>query len=110
MDNVTLISLENAKNSDIPQSYILITNNEIVRPRYILMYGSKKSIAKKPTVKTVHVPEVPRTGLLNWVRRNPMIVSVVLYVSQFQLYSTQLIINPLGDVVISCGDEQEPSR
>lgn len=74
---------ENAKNSDIPQNYLLITNNEIVRPRYLLIYGTNKPTLKKSTSanlvnnSTESIDE-PRT-FFTWCRRNPLIVSAAIY-------------------------------
>lgn len=76
------IYLENAKNSDIPQSYLLITNNEIVRVRYLLIYGSKKSTASKKPAATSEEVEFPQrtNNFFGWCRKNPLVVSVVLYI------------------------------
>lgn len=71
---------ENAKNSDIPHSYLLITNNELVRVRYLLMYGSKKKSAPPKATSSTEVVEVAPRSVLKWCRRNPLIVSVILYV------------------------------
>lgn len=83
---LNFISTENAKNSDIPQSYLLITNNEVVRVRYILVYGSKKVTSPLPTsapsATNEEVKSEYRTGFFWWCRRNPLIVSVFLYVSR----------------------------
>ncbi|KAG5680376.1 hypothetical protein PVAND_009885 [Polypedilum vanderplanki] len=87
--NYSKIRKENAKNNDIPQNYLLITNNEIVRVRYLMIYGSNKPIIKsssssnslKALTSTGSVEEIQtRQGLfLSWCRRNPLIVSVFLY-------------------------------
>ncbi|XP_070498633.1 protein mono-ADP-ribosyltransferase PARP16-like [Chironomus tepperi] len=79
----TKIRKENAKNSDIPQNYLLITNNEIVRPRYLLIYGSnkptlKKSISANVVNNSIELIDEPRT-FLTWCRRNPLIVSAAIY-------------------------------
>lgn len=72
---------ENAKNSDIPQSYLLITNNELVRVRYLLIYGHKKTPSSKSLTTSAVSEEVPRMSFMAWCRKNPLIVSAVLYVS-----------------------------
>lgn len=73
---------ENAKNSDIPHSYLLITNNEVVRVRYLCIYPTKSPTSKK--AKTINVSqeavEIPRLSLMKWCRKNPLIVSVLVYV------------------------------
>jgi poly[ADP-ribose] polymerase 16 len=80
------IQKENAKNSDIPQNYLLITNNEIVRVRYLLLYGSKKptlkSILSKDRISTSsQQPNLDApSSFLTWCRRNPMLVSACIYV------------------------------
>jgi poly [ADP-ribose] polymerase 16 len=82
LNPLSIFSLpENAKNSDIPQSYLLITNNELVRVRYLLVYGSKKksTASKPPTSEEVVTP--PNRSFLIWCRKNPLIVSFVLYIS-----------------------------
>ena len=72
--------LENAKNSDIPQSYLLITNNELVRVRYLMIYGSKKkAVVRKPSTSE-EVELVPSRSFLQWCRKNPLVISVTLYV------------------------------
>jgi hypothetical protein len=60
---------------------LLITNNELVRVRYLLVYGSKKKSAaiKKPS--TSEELEVQPRSFLLWCRKNPLIVSAVLYIS-----------------------------
>lgn len=81
---------ENAKNSDIPQSYLLITNNEVVRVRYILVYGSKNATAAAaPPVTANQEVKIERTsGFFWWCRKNPLIVSAFLYVSVFHNLTT----------------------
>jgi len=73
---------ENAKNSDIPHSYLLITNNELVRVRYLLIYGSKKSAAAKKPLDTSEeqVENQGHNKFYKWCRKNPLLISVFLYV------------------------------
>lgn len=75
--------LENAKNCDIPQSYLLITNNEFVRVRYLLIYGSKKvsTVKKSASDWKGQLENSHReNSFYKWLRRNPLIVSVFLYI------------------------------
>lgn len=67
--------LENSKNSDIPISYVLIKNNEIVRVRYLLIYSQSK-LAQK--VK--EIPNQERKGVIVWCKKNPLIISSVFYI------------------------------
>jgi poly [ADP-ribose] polymerase 16 len=80
--NYIKIRKENAKNSDIPQSYLLITNNEIVRVRYLLIYGNKKPSLKKQPSSTLEENSIAQPGqsFMWWCRKNPLIVSAFLYV------------------------------
>lgn len=71
---------ENAKNSDIPHSYLLITNNEVVRVRYLLIYCTKKAAGRTSTTRVDKVATAPRIGFLTWCRRNPLLVSAFLYI------------------------------
>jgi hypothetical protein len=77
--------LENAKNSEIPHNYLLITNNEIVRVRYLFVYGSNKPTIKLSSTsgnESASINEVGTSGnaFLNWCRRNPLFVAGALYV------------------------------
>lgn len=47
-DFVKIRKKENPKNSDIPEKYLLITNNDVVRVRYLMIY----SYANKVAIKT----------------------------------------------------------
>lgn len=84
--NITMNIPENAKNSDIPHSYILVTNNEVVRVRYLLIYGKKRTM--KPTKPENESADVTldTSGqsrlfkCLTWCRKNPFIVALSLYV------------------------------
>lgn len=78
---------ENSRNSDIPQKYLLITNNEIVRVRYLLIYSTKKSSAPKAVESTAKEnqglsagDQRTSTSIFQWACRNPFIISVLLYV------------------------------
>jgi poly[ADP-ribose] polymerase 16 len=83
------IRKENAKNSDIPQSYLLITNNEIVRVRYLIIYGSNKPVVKPSlsssslqTATSIDDTSETRSwrSFFTWCRKNPLFVSAFLYV------------------------------
>jgi poly[ADP-ribose] polymerase 16 len=82
--NYSKIRKENAKNSDIPQNYLLITNNEIVRVRYLMIYGTNKPPVKSsvPGAATPSGSEVlsGQRSFFTWCRKNPLIVSACLYV------------------------------
>lgn len=84
--NYTKIRKENAKNSDIPHSYLLITNNEIVRVRYLLIYGTNKpkTIKSSPSSTGLITLDQPvdtslKQSFFSWCRRNPLIFSGFLY-------------------------------
>ncbi|CAO1407330.1 unnamed protein product [Diamesa serratosioi] len=66
---------ENSKNSDIPISYVLIKNNEIVRVRYLLIYSQSKL-----SQKIKEIPNQERKGVIAWCKKNPLIISSVIYV------------------------------
>lgn len=101
---------ENAKNSDIPQCYLLITNNEIVRVRYLLIYGSKKTAAtSKPQMTPAEeVKVVQRNGFMWWCRKNPLIVSAFLYVSLVSKLHHQTL-NPISSHSYYCSSSLAPA-
>lgn len=73
---------ENSKVNDIPQNYLLITNNEIVRVRYLLTYGSKKtSIKPSPSKDNLNTADkqIESLSFFTWCRRNPLLTSAILY-------------------------------
>lgn len=66
---------------------MLITNNEIVRVRYLLAYGSKKpsSMMKlrlnlSPSKDSLTNQQESSLSFFGWCRRNPLVVSAILYV------------------------------
>ena len=65
---------ENPKNSDIPEKYLLITNNDVVRVRYLMIY----SYANKLAIKTA--PD-QHGKIFNFCKRNLLCVSLVFYIS-----------------------------
>lgn len=76
---------ENAKNSDIPHNYLLIRNNELVRVRYVLIYGNKKS-SLKTTQSEMPKEVTSKQSLLAWCRKNSLIIAGLLYVSCLKVF------------------------
>jgi len=64
--------VEGSEGGSIPQSYILVRDNQLLNIRYILLYGSET------TSPTVHA-SMPRNRFTTWVCSNKMAVLLLSY-------------------------------
>lgn len=61
---------ERKSNQDVPDKYFVITNNDIVRVRYLLMFV-------KPIDKPV---QIHQNAILNWIYNNKSVATMIFYV------------------------------
>lgn len=59
--------------SEVPDKYFVITNNEIVRLRYLVVYGRDERITKKLSQPT------HRNPIINWIMSNKAVTVMCFY-------------------------------
>lgn len=70
-------STEKSNSSGVPDKYFVITNNEIVRVRYLIVYGSEmKSIGNSRLVECSTMSE---NAMLKWIYRHKWIAAMITY-------------------------------
>lgn len=65
------ISTERTIKSGVPDKYFVITNNEIIRIRYLVVYGSEN---RAVTQASVH-----ENRIIRWVNDNKWIAAMIAY-------------------------------
>lgn len=62
--------IKRIRNEDIPEKYFIISNNEIVRVRYLLIYGKDSSNYKT---------SISENTIWRWIANNKTMVSMCFY-------------------------------
>lgn len=74
----SLKKLEKNKRSDVPDKYFLVTNNEIVRVRYLIVYGTDMKNSER-----ANLPNRSRDHLANpivqWTLRHKWLAAMAIY-------------------------------
>lgn len=62
---------EKANKSGVPDKYFVITNNEIIRVRYLVVYGSEN--------RTVSQAPIHEYRIMRWVNNHKWIAAMIAY-------------------------------
>ena len=70
--------LDRRDKSGVPDKYFVITNNDIIRNRYLLVFGNKHTAWTENKKNTISVQ--PKNAVIQWILNNKAIVTMLFYV------------------------------
>lgn len=69
---------EKNKRTDVPDKYFLVTNNEIVRIRYLIVYGTDAKNSERANLATCNNDNMGNT-IVQWAFRHKWLVAMIIY-------------------------------
>lgn len=69
---------EKNKRTDVPDKYFLVTNNEIVRIRYLIVYGTDVKNSERANLASCNSDYQGNT-IVQWAHRHKWLVAMIIY-------------------------------
>lgn len=73
---LSLIKLEKNRRSDVPDKYFLVTNNEIVRIRYLIVYGTDVKNSERENMAKC---STGYNTMVQWIFRHKWLAAMAIY-------------------------------
>lgn len=70
---------EKNKRTDVPDKYFLVTNNEIVRVRYLIVYGTDVKHSEHGNLATCIRREHMGNAMVQWIFRHKWLAAMAVY-------------------------------